>query len=32
LRKTLGKEKAAKIIFRERAESVLDAIAINGVS
>ena len=32
LRKSLGKEKAAKIIFRERAESVLDAIAINGVS
>ena len=32
LRKTLGKEKAAKIIFRDRAESVLDAIAVNGVS
>lgn len=32
LRKTLGKEKAAIIIFGKRAESILDAIAINGVS
>ena len=29
LRKTLGADKAAKIIFRERAESVLDAIAVD---
>lgn len=32
LRTTLGKEKAATIIFRNRAESVLDAISINTVS
>lgn len=29
LRKTLGADRAAKIIFRDRAESVLDAIAID---
>jgi hypothetical protein len=32
MRKTLGKERAAQIVFRDRAESILDAIAINGVS
>ena len=31
LRKTLGVQKAANIIFRSRAESVLDALAINEV-
>lgn len=31
MRKTLGKERAAQIVFRDRAESILDAIAINGV-
>lgn len=32
LRKGLGKEKAANIVFGSRAESILDAIAINKVS
>jgi MoxR-like ATPase len=32
LRKGLGKEKAANIVFGKRAESILDAIAINKVS
>jgi MoxR-like ATPase len=31
MRKTLGKERAAQIVFRDRAESILDAIAINGI-
>jgi hypothetical protein len=31
LRKTLGDERSAKIIFNDRAESVLDAIAVDKV-
>lgn len=32
LRKSLGDERAAKLTFHDRAESLLDAIAINGVA
>jgi len=32
LRKSMGDEKAAKIIFASRAEGIIDAIRINGVS
>lgn len=32
LRKSLGADRAARIVFHERAESILDAIAVNGVS